>query len=69
MKCSRSQVRQQVHAIPPLRFETHALTSYAGLVLFQQFFATLRLMVRLRWCFAHLQGGKVAAAVPRCFCS
>ena len=59
MKCSRSEVRHQVHAIPPLRFETQSLTSFSGLVLFQQFFATLGLMARLRACFAHVQGGKV----------
>jgi len=59
MKCSRSEVRRQVHAIPPLRFETQSLTSFSGLVLFQQFFATLGLVARLRSCFAHLQGGKV----------
>jgi hypothetical protein len=35
------------------------LTSFSGLVLFQQFFATLGLVARLRSCFAHLQGGKV----------
>lgn len=59
MKCRRSEVRQQVHAIPQLRFETQSLTSFSGLVLFQEFFATLGLMARLRPCFAHLQGGKV----------
>jgi hypothetical protein len=59
MKCSRSQVQQQVRAIPQLQFETQSLTSFSGLVLFQQFFATLGLVARLRSCFAHLQGGKV----------
>jgi Transposase DDE domain group 1 len=59
MKYSRSEVRQRVHALPQLRFETQSLTSFSGLVLFQQFFATLGLMPRLRSCFAHLQGGKV----------
>lgn len=59
MKCSRAEVRRQVHALPQLRFETQSLTSFSGLVLFQQFFATLGLLARLRSCFAHLQGGKV----------
>jgi hypothetical protein len=59
MKCSRSEVRQQVHALPQLRFESQSLTSFSGLVLFQQFFATVGLVARLRSCFAHLQSGKV----------
>jgi len=59
MKCSRSEMRQQVHALPQLRFETPSLTSFSGLVLFQQFFATLGLVARVRSCFAHLQRGKL----------
>ena len=34
MKLRRSEVRRQAHAIPALKFENQALTSYAGLVLF-----------------------------------
>jgi hypothetical protein len=59
MKSRRSDVRRQVHALPVLKFENHALTSFAGLVVFQRFFATLNLKARLRGCFRHLADGKV----------
>ena len=58
MKCRRSDVRRQTHALPVLKFENHALTSFAGLVVFQQFFATLNFKARLRGCFRHLADGK-----------
>ncbi len=58
MKLRRSDVRRQAHALPVLRFENHALTSFAGLVLFQQLFATLDLKARLRRCFRGQAGGK-----------
>ena len=58
MKLRRSDVRRQAHALPTLRFENHALTSFAGLVLFQQLFATLDLKARLRRCFRRQAGGK-----------
>jgi hypothetical protein len=35
------------------------LTSFAGLVVFQRFFALLGLKARLARCFSHLQGGKI----------
>jgi hypothetical protein len=50
-----------VHAVPQLKFERQALTSFAGLVLFQQLFALLNLTPRLRACFRHLATGKVFA--------
>jgi hypothetical protein len=59
MKYSRSDVRSKAHCIPELRFENQSLTSFAGLVLFQQFFTTLELKARLSRCFRHLAGGKV----------
>jgi hypothetical protein len=59
MKFRRSDVRRQAHALPVLKFEKQALTSYAGLVVFQQLFAVLNLKVRLRACFRHLAPGKV----------
>ncbi len=59
MKLRRSNVRRQAHAIPELKFEGQSLTSYAGLVVFQQFFAVLKLRPRLRACFRHLADGKV----------
>ena len=58
MKLRRSDVRRQAHALPVLKFENHALTSFAGLVLFQQIFSLLDLKARLRGCFRHRAGGK-----------
>jgi len=59
MKLRRSEVRRQTHALPELKFEHQALTSFAGLVLFQQLFAVLKLKARLGACFRHLARGKV----------
>lgn len=59
MKCSRSAVRKKAHALPELRFENARLTSFAGLVLFQKFFAALDLKARVSRCFRHVNGGKV----------
>lgn len=59
MKFRRSHVRCQAHAIPVLHFQKQSLTSFAGLVLFQKFFATIDLKARLRACFAHQAAGKV----------
>lgn len=58
MKLRRSDVRRQAHAAPVLKFENHALTSFAGLVLFQQLFAALMLKKRLRGCLRHLAGSR-----------
>ena len=54
MKTRRSEVRCKAPAIPELRFENQSLTSFAGLVLFQQFFAAIDLKPHLRRCFRHL---------------
>jgi hypothetical protein len=59
MKLRRSDVRRQAHAVPALKFENQSLTSFSGLVLFQQLFAVLNLSARLRACFRHLAAGKV----------
>lgn len=59
MKYSRRAVRGKAHAIPALKFECQSLTSFSGLVVIQQFFALLRLKVRLTRCFAHQAAGKV----------
>ena len=59
MKCSRRQVRGKAHALPVLKFENQSLTSFSGLVVFQQFFTLLRLKARLARCFAHQRVGKV----------
>jgi hypothetical protein len=59
MKLRRSDVRRQAHAVPLLKFENQSLTSFSGLVLFQQLFAVLNLSARLRAGFRHLAAGKV----------
>jgi Transposase DDE domain group 1 len=59
VKLRRSDVRRQAHAIPALKFESQSLTSFSGLVLFQQLFAALNLSARLRIGFRHLTAGKV----------
>lgn len=53
MKSSRSAVRQATHALPLLRFEDQQLTSFSGLVVFQQLFQSLGLKQRLWRCFEH----------------
>ena len=52
-------MRPKATAIPRLRFENHQLTSFSGLVLFQQFFANIHLKERLQQCFRHTAHGKV----------
>lgn len=59
MKSSRKSVRRKAHAIPEIRFEDQRLTSFAGLVVFQKFFALIGLNARLAQCFRHLGKGKV----------
>ena len=63
MKHSRADVTCKAHAMPKLKFENQSLTSFAGLVLFQQFFVAINLKKRLGSCFRHLAGGKVYAVV------
>ena len=59
MKYRRSEVRSTVHALPQLRFEDQTLTSFAGLVIFQKFFASIDLKSQLRRCFETVARGKV----------
>jgi hypothetical protein len=59
MKHSRADIIRKAHRIPKLRFENHSLTSFSGLVVFQQFFAMIGIKAQLRRCFQHLAGGKV----------
>lgn len=54
MKLSKAQVQRRVHALPQCRFEDQALTSSAGLVLYEALFRSLNLRGRLRGCFRHL---------------
>jgi hypothetical protein len=59
MKLSRNGVRRKARAVPDLKFETQSLTSFAGLVIFQKFFAVLNLKEQLRACFRGSKDGKV----------
>ena len=59
MKASRRSTYRQARAIPALRFEDQSLTSFAGLVVFQQFFANIKLAARFANCFGHLKSKKV----------
>lgn len=59
MKHSRADVTCKAHALPELKFDIQSLTSFSGLVLFQQFFAAISLKKRLVACFRHPAGGKV----------
>jgi len=59
MKYSRSDVRTKSHAQPTIAFECQTLTSFAGLALFQKFFAAIQLKARLSVCFRRVQPGKV----------
>ena len=59
MKASRSEVRKKTHVIPVLKFEDQALTSFAGLVIFQKFFTAIKLKSQLRECLRHTRLHKV----------
>ena len=59
MKYRRSEVQKKAHALPELRFEDQTLTSFAGLVLFQKFFARIDLKRQLRRCFEPRRARKV----------
>jgi hypothetical protein len=59
MKFSRRQIRCKDSAVPAIKFEQQALTSFAGLVIFQQLFANIQLAKRLAPCFEHLKLGKI----------
>jgi hypothetical protein len=59
MKSSRKDVACKGRVVPELRFESQSLTSFAGLVVFQVFFAGVGLKRRLGRCFAHASNGKV----------
>ena len=59
MKYSKSDVHSKVYALPEMKFENQTLTSFAGLVIFQKFFATMELKKKLRGGFALLDSGKI----------
>lgn len=53
MKHSKSSVRRKFSHSLQLRFDSHQLTSFAGLVIFHQLFYELDLRRRITRCFAH----------------
>lgn len=56
MKVSKSSVHWKSPAVPKIEFEEdQQLTSFSGLVIFQELFANLDLKNRLKGCFSHLQ--------------
>lgn len=59
MKHSKSNTHCKVYALPNLQFETQTLTSFAGLVIFQKFFASIELKKTLQTCFTGLNPGKI----------
>lgn len=59
MKFSRKQTNRKAHACPILRFETHQLTAFSGIVVLPQLFGDLNLMDRLKDVFHSRQAGKI----------
>jgi len=55
VKSSKSQIQVKSHKIPVIRFEDQQLTSFSGLLIFQQLFRRIELKKRLKKCFSHLQ--------------
>ena len=55
MKSSKAQIMAKFHKIPVIRFEDQQLTSFSGLLIFQQLFKRIDLKQRLKKCFAHLK--------------
>jgi hypothetical protein len=55
VKSSKSQIQAKYHKIPVIRFEDQQLTSFSGLLIFQQLFKRIELKNRLKKCFAHLK--------------
>ena len=58
MKFRRSDIVQGVYSIPEIRCESAdeaKLTSFAGLVIFQNLFSRLQIKQQLRKCFSHLR--------------
>ena len=55
MKSSKAQIMAKFHRIPVIRFEDQQLTSFSGLLIFQQLLERIDLKQRLKKCFAHLK--------------
>jgi hypothetical protein len=54
VKSSKAQITAKYHKIPVVRFEDQQLTSFSGLLIFQQLVKRLDLKQRLKKCFSHL---------------
>ncbi len=59
MKYRRAEVHSKAHKIPDLKFEQQSLTSFAGLIVFQQLFKALGFRGQLRGCCRHVKGRRV----------
>ena len=59
MKISRKEANCKAHARPILRFESHQLTAFGGIVILQELFASLQLVEQLRGVFHRRQLGKI----------
>ena len=59
MKLSRMEANRKAHARPTLKFESHLLTAFGGIVILQELFGTLHLMDRLKNIFRGRQTGKI----------
>jgi hypothetical protein len=55
VKSSKAQIQAKFHKFPVIRFEDQQLTSFSGLLIFQQLFKRMDLKQRLKRCFAHLK--------------
>ena len=55
MKHRKSSIHRKFHSLPKLRFKEIALTSFAGLILYQKLFKRIDLKSKLRQCFQHLK--------------
>jgi len=56
MKHSKSDVRCKFSCLPELRFDDQQLSSFSGLIVFQQLIIDLDLKRRLSRCFEHQKG-------------
>jgi Transposase DDE domain group 1 len=59
MKLSRSDANCKAHARPTLRFESHQLTAFGGIVVLQELFRSLNLLDQLKDVFYRRQTGKI----------
>lgn len=56
MKHSKSEVRCKFSCLPKLRFDDQQLSSFSGLIVFQQLISDLDFKRKLSRCFEHQQG-------------